>query len=154
MSFNLTLLLFVLLSDSKAYGLWNYFSQYRLTDKNDFISRDYIFFHLKSHIVKNFFLMQLLYSDKDNCSFEFIISCCSHYLNWAWVCLSCFVRAIVSHDDATGLKLINLVIKMMKTLIVILIEAMNIFNVVLKSLIKVVNILNIVLKTLTEIADI
>lgn len=68
--------------------------------------------------------------------------------------MSCFVRAIVSHDDATGLKLINLVIKMMKTLIVILIEAMNIFNVVLKSLIKVVNILNIVLKTLTEIADI
>lgn len=52
------------------------------------------------------------------------------------------------------MELINLVIKAMETPIIILVEAMDIFNVVLKSLTKVVDILNIVLETLTEIADI
>ena len=58
---------------------------------------------------------------------------------------------IVSRDNATGLELI---IKAMETPIIILVEAMDIFNVVLKSLTKVIDILNIVLETLTETADI
>lgn len=62
--------------------------------------------------------------------------------------------AIVSRDNATGLELINFVIKAMETPIIILVEAMDIFNVVLKSLTKVIDILNIVLETLTETADI
>jgi len=62
--------------------------------------------------------------------------------------------AVVSHHDATGLELINFVIKAMETPIIILVEAMDIFNVTLKSLTKVVDILNIVLETLTEIVDI
>ena len=72
-------------------------------------------------------------------------------LEFARVVLS---GAIVSRDNATGLELINFVIKAMETPIIILVEAMDIFNVVLKSLTKVIDILNIVLETLTETADI
>ena len=52
------------------------------------------------------------------------------------------------------MELIYFVIKAIETPIIILIEAMDIFNVTLKSLAKVIDILNIVLETLTETADI
>ena len=74
--------------------------------------------------------------------------------NWFEFARVVLSGAVVSHHDATGLELINFVIKAMETPIVILVEAMDIFNITLKSLTNVVDMLNIVLETLTETVDI